>query len=213
MSSAGIIAWLYYLKKFNKVIERYKITKILKTDCNNEAFSHPKYGGLVKNLTNHEKLDIQMVEYDSSVITRALGLFPDLEITQGDIRNLPYKDNSFDLVADFSTIDHVPDDDVYTALKGYLRVTKSGGYIIVICWFAYRKSDVISSFGIWNSTDQYFLWERDIIDFLSKNGTKVVETETIVNINYKYAADHWAAVDKNQNPKYYLKYILVKKIE
>ena len=211
MPSAGSVAWPYYLTKFAEVIDKYNFKIILKTDCNNEAFSHPKFGGLIKNLKPDPSLDIHIVEYDSSIITSALKLFPDLKIQQGDIRNLQYEDKYFDLVADFSTIDHVSENDIYRALSEYLRVTKDGGYILLVCWFAYNKMDVISNFDKWSPSDQYFLWEKDIVGFLHTNSAKIIETEIIVNINYKYSADKWLAIDIEQNPKYYLKYILIKK--
>lgn len=213
MPSAGSIAWPYYLKKFAEVIDKYNFKIILKTDCNNEAYSHPISGGLIKNLKPDASLNIHIVEYDSSVINRTLQLFPDLKIQQGDIRKLHYEDKYFDLVADFSTIDHIPQEDIYRALSEYLRVTKDGGYILLVCWFAYNKTDVIYNFDKWAPADQYFFWEDDILDFLNTNSAKIIETETIVNINYKYSADNWLAIDIEQNPKYYLKFMLVKKLD
>jgi len=203
MPSATDIAWPYYLIKFNKIIEKYNCKDILKTDCYNEALSRPKYGGLVKNLNNYEKRNIQLLEYDHSMITKAKKLFPDLQIQQGDIRKLPYEDKYFDLVADFSTIDHIPEQDISTTLKEYLRVTKDGGYILLICWFAYNKKNVISNLDKWNPSNQYFLWEKDITDMVN-----VIESEVILNIK---DTNDWDAVSIYANPKYYLKYMLIKK--
>lgn len=212
MPPAGHVAWPYYLSKFNEVIERFNFKTILKTDCNNEANGNPKQGGLVKNLNNKEQLNIHILEYELPVIRKALNQFPDLKILQGDIRDLIYKDNCFDLVADFSTIDHIPEKDVYTALKEYLRVTKENGFIILVCWYAYNKKDVIGNFDKWNPGDQYFLWEDDILSFFRLSSAKVIETETIVNINYNYDSQRpWESVDIKANPKYYLKYMLIKK--
>ena len=208
MSSAGLIAWPFYLKKFNEVITRYSCKNILKTDCNNEANSLPKYGGLVKNLTSNN-LNIELLEYDAEVINKALQLFPDLKIKQGDIRNLTYEDRIFDLVADFSTIDHIPEIDIYKALTEYLRITKNGGLILIVCWFSYNKDNVISNFDEWAPSQQYFLWEKDITDFLSRNSTEIIESEIIVNINYNNGLDKWRPI--TINPKYYLKYLLIRK--
>ena len=212
MPLAGKIAWPFYLKKFNEVIKKFNFKNILKTDCNNEAFSNPKHGGLVKNLDNSENLSITILEYDSNVINKALKLFPDLKIDKGDIRKLTYEDKYFDLVADFSTIDHISKNDIYTVLNEYLRVTKDDGYILLVCWFAYDKKDVISNFNKWTSSDQYFLWEEDITNFFINNSTQVIESETIVNINYKYSRNNWESIDITKNPKYYLKYILINKL-
>ena len=212
MPSAGDVAWPYYVKKFNDVIERFNFKKILKTDCNNEAFANPTRGGLVKNLKTSENLDIHILEYEQSVIVKALQQFPDLKILRGDIRDIIYKDNCFDLVADFSTIDHIPEKDVNKALQEYLRVAKDSGFVLLVCWFAYNKTDVIGNFDKWNPGDQYFLWEDDVLSFFRLNSAKIMESETIVNINYNYDKQRmWEAVDIKENPKYYLKYMLIKK--
>lgn len=207
---AGHVAWPYYLTKFNELIKKYGLNKILKTDCNNEAFGNPKPGGLVMNLDDGEKLDITLLEYDKNVIKIALDKYPKLNIEHGDIRQLNYDSNSFDAVADFSTIDHVNKDDVFKVLNEYLRVTKNGGFIILVCWFSYDRKNLIENFSKWSSGDQYFLWEEDIINYFQRFPTKLIESETIVNVNYN-TRPGWESIKIKDNPKYYLKYILFQK--
>lgn len=48
-----------------------------------------------------------------------------------DATSLDFKDNSFDAVYDFSTIDHIPD--WKKAVKEYARVVKKNGKVIVVC--------------------------------------------------------------------------------
>lgn len=48
-----------------------------------------------------------------------------------DATNLNFKDNSFDVVYDFSTIDHIPA--WQKAVKEYARVVKKNGKVIIVC--------------------------------------------------------------------------------
>jgi len=200
------IAWDFYLQKFNSVISSLQPKHVLKTDCNNEAFDRPKRGGLVMNLTD-KSVDVSLVEYDKDTISKALDKFPSLKVVQGDIRNLPFDTATFDLVADFSTLDHVPGSDVERTLTEYFRVLRNEGLLLLVCWFSYDRSNVISNLKSWNPNAQYFLWEQDILDFFSKNGLKVVEKETITRIaaNYK-----WLDVPR-KDAKYYLEFMLVQR--
>jgi SAM-dependent methyltransferase len=55
--------------------------------------------------------------------------WPGFLIVQGDANDLPFKDNSFDIVGLFDVIEHFQDDT--TLLKKTVRVVKEGGIIIV----------------------------------------------------------------------------------
>jgi len=54
----------------------------------------------------------------------------DLKYLVCDVLNLPFKDNQFDIVANYLFIEHLPDVD--TALGEMVRVTKTGGKIIIL---------------------------------------------------------------------------------
>jgi len=209
MSYAGNVAWPFYLKKFNEIISKYELKDILKTDCNNEAYSRPKKGGLVYNLDKINNLNVKLLEYDIKVINDALTLFPDLNVEQGDIRNLLFNNEEFDLVADFSTIDHIPDSDLHKTIKEYLRVTKKTGFVILVIWLSYKKEDVIANNDKWRPECQYFFWEDDIIEYIKKESATILETETIVTIDYELP-NRFAPKEKKDS-KYYLKYFLLKK--
>jgi SAM-dependent methyltransferase len=59
---------------------------------------------------------------------------PDLgaDVT-ADVRKLPFKDRSFDLVIACQVLEHIPFDDFETALKEIRRVAKSGAVISLPC--------------------------------------------------------------------------------
>jgi ubiquinone/menaquinone biosynthesis C-methylase UbiE len=52
-----------------------------------------------------------------------------LELTQADAQNLPYADNSFDIIVSCETIEHLRDP--AAALKEMARVTRSGGLLLL----------------------------------------------------------------------------------
>ena len=53
-------------------------------------------------------------------------------VAVADIRKLPFKDSSFDMVLDISTIDHVPLDDALGVIGQYRRVLRTGGVLIAM---------------------------------------------------------------------------------
>ncbi len=56
--------------------------------------------------------------------------YDELEYIRGDIRELPFKDRSFDLVLAKAVLHHVPDE-LDDTLEGIHRVMKDGGYLVV----------------------------------------------------------------------------------
>jgi ubiquinone/menaquinone biosynthesis C-methylase UbiE len=54
-----------------------------------------------------------------------------IKFVEADARKLPFKDEEFDVVVAFSTIEHIPDEGWRKALAEIARVTKKGGYVVV----------------------------------------------------------------------------------
>ncbi|MEK7533868.1 MAG: class I SAM-dependent methyltransferase [Patescibacteria group bacterium] len=69
---------------------------------------------------------IEGIEYSKDAISLGKKLFPNLSIGVGSVYNLPYKDNSFDLVVCTEVLEHV--DTPIKALKEVLRTSKK--YVI-----------------------------------------------------------------------------------
>lgn len=70
---------------------------------------------------------LEGIEYSSKAITLGKKLHPNVTIKKGDIYNLPYKDNSFDLVLSAEVLEHLENPD--EALDELKRVSKK--YVIL----------------------------------------------------------------------------------
>lgn len=191
------IAWEYYLKKVQEIVDRYQPKTILKTDANNEAFDHPKEGGITGNIKGDAIFE--QIEYNQNTIDIAKEKV-DCNIIQGDIRKLPYEADKFDMVLDLSTIDHVRSLDVPTVLKEYYRVAKNGGLIFLVIWCARDQKDV-SDGEAWDPDGQYHFWYEDIRAQLKTMGT-ILEEENIWEVNEIY--------ETTPGGMYILKYVLVR---
>lgn len=114
---------------YHSIVESVTVDagSILKTDCFNEAQGDPMIHGSLVHRT-------RLLEIDPEAIKKAEARYPELIIDAGDIRALPYPMDSFDLVIDLSTLDHVPDDHYNQALSEYRRVLKPGGVLAFVVW-------------------------------------------------------------------------------
>jgi len=118
---------------------------------------------------------IEGIEYAKDVISFGKKLFPDLTFTQGSVYELPYKDNSFDLVVCTEVLEHL--EDPQKALPEIIRVSKT--YIILSVpnepFFRlanFLRGKYVAEFG--NSPGHINHWTFfSFQKFLKKNGIKI----------------------------------------
>lgn len=81
------------------------------------------------------------VDFSSKAIKMAKISYPKINFKQGNIENLPYKDESFDFVYTAFVLEHLENPEL--TIKDIVRVTKKGMYIGLICpnfgSFCYRS--------------------------------------------------------------------------
>lgn len=70
---------------------------------------------------------LEGLEYSKDAIALGKKTYPDIKITQGSIYELPYEDNSFDLVLCTEVLEHL--DEPKKALKELIRVSKK--YLVI----------------------------------------------------------------------------------
>ena len=102
------------------LIKPLKAESILDTGCG-EGFTMDKLAklGIGKK--------IEGIEYSKEAISFGKKLFPHLTIKQGSVYDLPYKDNSFDLIICTEVLEHL--EYPIRALKEMLRVSKK--YLVI----------------------------------------------------------------------------------
>ena len=137
--------------------------RILKTDLFNEVRNLPIDGGIIKNIDG----DVEAIEIRKEYvkIARKQGV----AARTGDIRYLPFNDKSFDVVMDFSTIDHIVEFE--KVISEYARVLKPGGKLGMVYWtkeYFATVNDGNEFFQVYFvrdeillELDEYFECERD----------------------------------------------------
>lgn len=103
-----------------KIIKPLKAKTILDVGCG-EGFS------LNKLHENNVGEKLEGIDYSKEAISIGKKLFPNLSLKQGSIYNLPYKDNTFDIVLSTEVLEHL--ENPKKALQEILRVSKK--YILV----------------------------------------------------------------------------------
>ncbi len=154
--------------------------RILKMDIFNEiTLRHPIPGGILLNLKYFISLDwkgavtfgkerstvmeLHAIECDQKKIDQGkyMQLYEFVKVIKGNICHLPYEDKYFDLVLDFSTIDHIRLEDLNKTFIGYNKVLKDGGLIVLVSWCADIYKYSMTSIDFEN---QYYFLVKDLRD-------------------------------------------------
>lgn len=86
--------------------------------------------------------NVTSIEYDNDCISSVQGKL-NLKIDRGDITNLQYLPDSFDLVCAFDVLEHISNDKL--AVQEILRVCKPGGQILIT---------VPANMSLWSEHDE-----------------------------------------------------------
>ena len=148
-----------YMKVFETYVEELgegrPFDAVLKTDLWNESKANlPDRGGILAHVNAKSLFGIDI---DHAVVETAVRIWPSVwremdggggwaqpsaEFLEGDIRDLCFADNWFDLILDLSTIDHIPLVDVPKTLDEYERVLVRGGTLYLSTWLVDRDHEV-----------------------------------------------------------------------
>lgn len=109
----------------------------------------------------------------------------DIEYYQNSVEDMPFEDNTFDLVFCFATMEHVPD--ISSGFEEMARVTRQGGYVYSIAaplWnspYGHHKPDLFDGYP-W----MHLLYSRqEIIDFyLEKKLGPLTKEDLKIHVDY-----------------------------
>lgn len=170
--------WVYYLSKVKCCINKYGPKSVLKTDSHNEARGKPIPGGMAGQISPMVGA-LVLLEIDGNVLRKAKQnlstLCPNLaniSYLKGDIRNLRFYSQSYDMVIDLSTLDHVSQEDLDVALYGYNLCLKKDGILLLVVWCSKSGEQEED-----NRSNQYLFSKLFLDDILSKYFTKEEEEE------------------------------------
>lgn len=116
-----------------KCIKLDKKIKLLKTDLWNEGIEYQR--DILGHYQNYKNLDLYGIDISSVVCSYAKSRVKNIHILQADFRDLPFKSESFDIIIDLSTLDHIPESQVKNVIREYKRVLKKNGVLVLIFWY------------------------------------------------------------------------------
>jgi SAM-dependent methyltransferase len=122
---------------------------VLKTDLCNETRDKRCFADYTKNWF--------FLEIDRKICISAREKYPSLNVIEGDIRHLVFKNDLFDGIIDLSTIDHVQE--YRQVLDEYRRTLKFKGIMLLIVWLnetliikpgqiCFKKDEFIGELGV-----------------------------------------------------------------
>lgn len=114
-----LLLWNFF-QTLKKLISPKQIDSILDVGCG-EGFT------LNRLKENNIGKKLEGIEFSKTAIDLGRQSYPDIKIIQGDIYNLPYKDNEFNLVLCTEVLEHL--ENPQTALKELIRVSKK--YLLI----------------------------------------------------------------------------------
>lgn len=159
-----------FLNTVVKSIKHLNIDSVLDVGCG-EGFT------LVRLKKAKIGKNYEGIEADDQAIELSKKLYPSLNIKKGDIYDLPYKNNSFDLVVCTEVLEHL--ENPKKAYKELLRVSKK--YVLLSVpnepWFTFQRMarfQNILHFGAHPEHIQHWGY-RAFLKFAKVKGVKVVE--------------------------------------
>lgn len=107
---------------------------LLKADLWNEGIKFQR--DILGQYQHCENFNLYGVDISFFVCSYAKRRTKNLCAIQGDIRKLPFKENSYNIILDLSTLDHIPEVEVPLVLQQYKRVLKKDGILVLIFWYS-----------------------------------------------------------------------------
>jgi len=106
---------------------------MLKTDLWNEGIDRSRdILGLYKN---QENFDLYGIDISPFVCSSARSEGNYVHVICGDIRKMPFKKDSFDMILDLSTLDHIHEERIADVLQEYKLILDKDSILVLIYWY------------------------------------------------------------------------------
>ncbi len=115
------------------------------------------------------------IEYDSSLVELSKRLYPNLEVIQGDIQEIDFPDESFDVVTATAVMEHVPRPE--KVLGEVKRVLRPGGIVIVTVPDPFWERVAVLVRHLEDDKHQHVMNIREMCDLMRENGFKILKAQ------------------------------------
>lgn len=120
-------------------------------------------------------VDVRGIDLSPGMIEQARSLFPDVDFSVGDMRDLPLRKSSLAGITAFYSIIHLSHEDVPVAFAEFHRVLRPGGLLLL----AFHLGDKVETLDEWwgrkVSIDFVFFERKEIEDRLLAAGFEIIE--------------------------------------
>jgi len=130
-----------------------------------------------------------------------------LLVALGDMRDMPYDNNRFDIVTAHGSIEHIPETEV--VLKEIYRVLKKDGLLLLNVPYKYSffvlAKWIQKLFKIWRCGYEKSFGQNELINLLEDNGFKIIEikwSEIEVGTRHPFLTKCLRFLDKIINGKH-----------
>ncbi|MDP2635429.1 MULTISPECIES: class I SAM-dependent methyltransferase [unclassified Pseudoalteromonas] len=145
-----------------------------------------------------EGIDVAGIDISSAALSFAQGRLTKLkleaELVNGHFTQLPWQDNSFDLVIDRSALNCVPRPDILVALRESYRVLKSGGCIFSTMYADTHPAFITAKYqqdGFAREFLPNYFPDIDGLFFVSKNDVSELFSKFVISQqSYDVSYDH-----------------------
>lgn len=160
-----------FLKQLKKITKKNKNKKILEPGCG---------AGLMSALLAKEN-QVTVLDLSQKALLMAKKTFKEQkskgEFIQGDLFNMPFKDEEFDIVWNQGVLEHFSNPSL--AMKEMARVTKKGGYIVIFIpaylsplHFIWLFLKIFKLTKLWPFDEQEFFKKKQFKKFMIDAGFK-----------------------------------------
>lgn len=183
-TNRNVVDWRVRLSAFRRMLDKLQIRSVLEVGCNR--------GHNLRVLTEllGDESDVVGVEPNRYALELARAANVKSSVLRGHVYDLPFKDESFDLVFTAGVLIHVPLVDLPKALSEIYRV--SGRYVLCIAYFAEAETPIR-----YQDSDD-LLWKRN---FRAHYETSFPSLKLIRNgyfgIEDGFDRTHWWLFEKN----------------